>query len=119
MEITIDKSAFTLDQFDTDITTQGADRGTESDNAARSVKVSVMIDPLQYSVNDSTEFNMRIVKEVENFFEKHDQSSPFFIYAALGQVHIPHSPPNFYLDGTPIAGTYDNSHLDLLYEMDC
>jgi len=58
MEITIDKSAFTIDQFDTDITTQGADRGTESENAQRSVKVSVVIDPLQYSVNDSTEFNM-------------------------------------------------------------
>lgn len=67
---------------------------------------------------DSTEFNMRIVQEVENFVGKHDQSSPFFIYAALGQVHIPHSPPNFYLDGTPIAGTHDNKHLDLLYEMD-
>ena len=58
MEITIDKSAFTIDQYDSDMTTQGADRGTESDNAARSLKVSVVIDPLQYSVNDSTEFNM-------------------------------------------------------------
>ena len=58
MEVTIDKGAFTFDyQHDPDNTTQGADQGTEFDSDVPSVKVSVVVDPRQYSVNDSTEFN--------------------------------------------------------------
>merc|ERR1740124_266561 len=37
---------------------------------------------------------------------------------ALGAVHGPHSPPDYYLDGTPIASTHHSRHMDMLYEMD-
>ncbi|GFH50068.1 hypothetical protein CTEN210_06544 [Chaetoceros tenuissimus] len=67
---------------------------------------------------DSTEYNVRLVKEVDDFLENHNTTDPFFLYVGLGQVHTPHSPPKFYTDGTPIAGTFEDPHLDLLYEMD-
>jgi len=71
---------------------------------------------------DSSAYNMVIVNETARFIDAHivsDRSEdPWFIYAALGAVHGPHSPPNFYLDGAPIAGTYKTRHMDMLYEMD-
>ena len=66
---------------------------------------------------DSTEYNTRIVKEVDDFLANHDTTDPFFLYVGLGQVHIPHSPPKFY-NGTPVEGVFGDPHLDLLYEMD-
>ena len=67
---------------------------------------------------DSTEYNTKLVKEVDNFLENHDTSDPFFLYVGLGPVHKPHSPVKFYLDGTPVAGTFGHPHLDMLYELD-
>jgi arylsulfatase A-like enzyme len=70
---------------------------------------------------DSASYNMILVNKTLSFFEDHVNdrpNDPFFAYVALGQVHIPHSPPSYYLDGTPVAGEYENEHLDLLFEMD-
>jgi len=70
---------------------------------------------------DSTSYNMILVNETLSFLDRHMETradDPFFAYMALGQVHVPHSPPKYYLDGTPIAGQYENEHLDLLLEMD-
>ena len=67
---------------------------------------------------DSTEYNTRLVKEVDDFLENHNTADPFFLYVGLGQVHTPHSPPKFYMDGTPVEGAFGHPHLDLLYEMD-
>ncbi|GFH57531.1 hypothetical protein CTEN210_14007 [Chaetoceros tenuissimus] len=67
---------------------------------------------------DSTEYNMRLVQETNDFLANHNTTDPFFIYFAMGAVHTPHSPAQTYLDGTKIAGTYNTSHLDLLHEMD-
>lgn len=49
---------------------------------------------------------------------KESSRDPFFAYVALGAVHGPHSPPNTYLDGTKVAGTYPSNHMDMLFEMD-
>lgn len=71
---------------------------------------------------DSTAYNMALVNETESFIQKHleDKSSdePFFAYVALGNVHVPHSPPDHYIDGTPIATKYDSAYLNMLFEMD-
>jgi len=71
---------------------------------------------------DSTAYNMIVVNETANFIDAHiasEQSEdPWFVYAALGAVHGPHSPPDYYLDGTPIASTYQSRHMDMLFEMD-
>ena len=70
---------------------------------------------------DSTAYNMILVDETEKYLKRHMKmkpDQPFFTYVALGSVHVPHSPPDKYLDGSSIAGTYDNGHKDLLYEMD-
>ena len=72
---------------------------------------------------DSTAYNMILVNETTQFIDAHIQSDtasnrPFFAYVALGSVHIPHSPPDYYLDGTPIAHEYRSEHLDMLLEMD-
>jgi arylsulfatase A-like enzyme len=70
---------------------------------------------------DSTAYNMILVNETIKFLNEHletRRSSPFFAYVALGSVHVPHSPPLRYLDGSPIAGQYHSPHLDLLLEMD-
>ncbi len=37
---------------------------------------------------------------------------------ALGSVHTPHSPPDKYVDGSPIKGEYPTAHMDVLYELD-
>jgi len=71
---------------------------------------------------DSTAYNMIVVNETASFIDAHmvsDRSEdPWFVYAALGAVHGPHSPPDYYLDGTPIASTHHSRHMDMLYEMD-
>jgi arylsulfatase A-like enzyme len=71
---------------------------------------------------DSSAYNMILVNETVSFLDEHivnKPDEPFFAYVALGAVHIPHSPPDFYLDGvTPVAGEYPNSHLDVLNEID-
>ncbi len=70
---------------------------------------------------DSTEYNMILVEETENFLDDYvssNSSSPFFSYVALGSVHIPHSPPDKYLDGTSIAGVHETPHMDNLAELD-
>jgi arylsulfatase A-like enzyme len=72
---------------------------------------------------DSTAFNMILVNETIKFIDDHmadttTKSKPFFTYVALGAVHIPHSPPDNYLDGTPIKGVYETRHLNMLLEMD-
>ena len=70
---------------------------------------------------DSSAYNMILVSETEKFIDEHLQSNssqPFITYVALGAVHIPHSPPDRYLDGTPIAGQHATPHLDVLSELD-
>ena len=70
---------------------------------------------------DSTAFNMIQVNETARFLDDHIKNrpnDPFFAYIALGNVHIPHSPPDVYLDGSIVAGKYNSSHMDLLGEMD-
>ena len=70
---------------------------------------------------DSTAYNMILVNETERFIDKHlneRPDDPFFAYVALGAVHLPHSPPDNYLDGTPIAGKYNSEMLDMVFEMD-
>jgi arylsulfatase A-like enzyme len=70
---------------------------------------------------DSTAYNMILVNETVNFLDDHlstRAADPFFAYVALGSVHIPHSPPYFYLDDTAVAGKHETSHMDLLGEMD-
>ena len=70
---------------------------------------------------DSTAYNMILVNETERFLDEHIQNrieDPFFAYVALGNVHIPHSPPISFLDGSPIAGEYPTKQMDILLEMD-
>lgn len=70
---------------------------------------------------DSTAYNMILVNETTSFIHDHIQNrpnEPFFAYVALGTVHIPHSPPNYYLDGSQICNFYQTKHLDLLLELD-
>ncbi len=70
---------------------------------------------------DSTAFNQIVVNETIDFIDDHVKNysrKPFFAYAALGAVHIPHSPPDTYLDGTKIKGVYPTRHMDMLLEMD-
>lgn len=71
---------------------------------------------------DSSAYNMILVNETKAFIEDHlaeRPDDPFFIDFSLGSVHLPHSPPDYYMDGTPIAGVYpDTPHLSMLLEMD-
>jgi len=70
---------------------------------------------------DSSAYNKILVNETEIFIDNHlahQPDKPFFAYVALGAVHFPHSPPNVYLDGSPIAGQYDTLHMDVLGEVD-
>merc|ERR1712045_195341 len=43
---------------------------------------------------------------------------PWFVFASLGAVHGPHTPPDYYLDGSPLKGMYQTRHMDMLLEMD-
>ena len=68
---------------------------------------------------DSTAYNMILVNETKAFLDQNmDSSDPFFAYVALGAVHLPHSPPDEFLDGSKVAGEYGTKHMDVLYEMD-
>ena len=70
---------------------------------------------------DSTAFNMIVVNETIAFLDGHMQdraSDPFFSLVSLGAVHLPHSPPDKYIDGSPVAGQYPSKHMDLLGEVD-
>ena len=70
---------------------------------------------------DSTAYNMIVVNETEKFLHRHMENNPnqpFLTYVALGAVHVPHSPPNRYIDGSKISGQYATRHMDLLNEMD-
>mmetsp|Transcript_85 Transcript_85/g.114 ORF Transcript_85/g.114 Transcript_85/m.114 type:complete len:245 (-) Transcript_85:603-1337(-) len=70
---------------------------------------------------DSSAYNMILVEETEKFLDdylENQSSKPFFSYMALGAVHLPHSPPDYYKDGTPVAGMHDTAHMDVLGEMD-
>jgi arylsulfatase A-like enzyme len=70
---------------------------------------------------DSSAYNMILVNETTKFIDEHldeNLSQPFFAYVALGAVHIPHSPPYRYLDGSRVRKEYPTRHLDMLFEMD-
>ena len=70
---------------------------------------------------DSTAYNMILVNETEKFLDDHlvnAHDKPFFTYVALGSAHVPHSPPDKYIDGSTIAGKHATKHLDMLSEMD-
>jgi len=70
---------------------------------------------------DSSKYNQILVNETEAFLDMYlteGSNDPFFTYAALGAVHEPQSPPDTYMDGTKIAGTYESPHMDMLFEMD-
>ena len=63
---------------------------------------------------------MILVNETKAFLDKHinNAGDPFFAYVPIGNAHIPHSPPDKFLDGTNVAGSYGTRHMDILYEMD-
>ena len=64
---------------------------------------------------------MLLVNETARFLDDHEANrngDPFFAFVALGNVHIPHSPPNKYLDGSRVAGQHATGHMDVLLEMD-
>ena len=70
---------------------------------------------------DSSAYNMILVNETESFIDNHIEeksNQPFFAYVALGAVHFPHSPPDQYLDGSPVKDQYASRHLDMLLELD-
>ncbi len=77
---------------------------------------------------DSTKYNQILVNETEAFLDEYlanGSTDPFFTYIALGAVHAPHfplptphSPPDTYIDGTKIVGTYKSKHMDMLFDMD-
>lgn len=70
---------------------------------------------------DSSAFDMIMVNETEAFLDEHlekNRNDPFFVYFALGTVHVPHSPPDRYLDNTQARGKYQTLHLDMLGVMD-
>ena len=69
---------------------------------------------------DSTSYNMILVNETKAFLDKHinNAGDPFFAYVPIGNAHLPHSPPDKFLDGTNVAGSYGTRHMDILFEMD-
>ena len=70
---------------------------------------------------DSTAYNMILVNETIKFIDEHlddNPSRPFFSYVALGNAHIPHSPPKKYIDGSNVQYQYKTSHACMLLEMD-
>ncbi len=70
---------------------------------------------------DSSAYNMILVNETEKFIDDHlvlNPDQPFFAYVALGAVHVPHSPPYRYIDGSRVRKEYASRHLDMLFEMD-
>ena len=70
---------------------------------------------------DSSAYDMILVNKTRAFIDDHlanRPNDPFFAYVALGAVHDPHSPPDAYLDGSPVKNQYETSHLDMLGAMD-
>jgi len=70
---------------------------------------------------DSAAYNMILVKETEHFLDEHLQDTPtkpFFAYVATGSAHGPYSPPDKYIDGTPVKNTQPTRHMDMLFELD-
>ena len=69
---------------------------------------------------DSTSYNMILVNETKAFLDQHidNAGDPFFAYVPIGNAHTPHSPPDTFLDGTNVAGSYGTRHMDILFEMD-
>lgn len=70
---------------------------------------------------DCSAYDMILVNATNDFIDDHLQNrpqDPFFAYVALGAVHDPHSPANYYMDGTPIFNEYPTTHLDMLGAMD-
>jgi len=70
---------------------------------------------------DSTAYNMILVNETNLFLDRHMRkrpNDPFFAYVALGAAHIPHTPPNTFLNGDPIANQYKTVHIDMLSVID-
>ena len=71
---------------------------------------------------DSSAYNQILVNETTKFIDQHLVNSqtgdPFFVYVPLGAAHTPHTPPDRYLDGSPVAGEYGNRFLEILLEMD-
>ncbi len=85
--------------------------------------LSMVRDPAEGTPDwDSTAYNQIIVNETAKFIDDHLASNrkddPMFLYASLGAVHTPQSPPNLYLDGTRIAAEYPTPHMDMLFELD-
>jgi len=82
---------------------------------------SIIISPGQgFEEWDSTSYNMKLVNETNTFLDKHvnNTGDPFFAYVPIGNAHTPHSPPDKFLDGTNVTGSYGTRHMDILYEMD-
>jgi len=71
---------------------------------------------------DTSNFNIEIVKNNEKFLDEHAKNNPtrpFFSFLSLGAIHVPFTPPNVFIDGTPVKGTYGKSaEYDMLYELD-
>lgn len=70
---------------------------------------------------DASAYNMILANETLSYIDNQEEESPdkpFFVYMAMSAVHVPHSPPDSFIDGTPIAGQYGNAHLDVLLELD-
>jgi len=86
--------------------------------------LSKVLNPGEGSTSwDSTAYNMILVNETKRFLDDHMQlhkDDPFFAYVALGGVHIPHSPPDFFLNdyANPVAGKYPTAHMNMLLETD-
>ncbi len=74
-----------------------------------------------FFLSPTSAYNQILVKETQQFIENHiyeRPNDPFFAYVGLGSVHLPHSPPYTYTDGSPIKGVYPSAHMDVLYELD-
>jgi len=81
---------------------------------------------------DSSAYNSILAKEFDGFLEKRNGATrPFFSYVALGAVHIPHSPPDYYYSlrqaiqnnqtspvKIPVAEQYPTRHMDMISEVD-
>jgi len=70
---------------------------------------------------DTSGYDMIVVNETLDFLDVHLESrpdDPFFAYVSLSSMHAPFTPPDFYIDGTPISGTYERDDQDLQMLMD-
>eukprot|EP00588_Corethron_pennatum_P004854 CAMPEP_0194284320 /NCGR_PEP_ID=MMETSP0169-20130528/27322_1 /TAXON_ID=218684 /ORGANISM="Corethron pennatum, Strain L29A3" /LENGTH=518 /DNA_ID=CAMNT_0039030103 /DNA_START=387 /DNA_END=1940 /DNA_ORIENTATION=- len=70
---------------------------------------------------DSSNYNMKILQDNEIFLDSHlenNPASPFFSFLSLGAIHGPATPPDIFIDGTPVKNTQRYKHLDMVYELD-